>query len=61
MTMTPPRRPKLSYRDGRTAVYQAQTPTKEPLWRDLIAGTVFFLALMVFTAVLLVGGLMVFG
>lgn len=59
--MTPTRRPKLSYRDGRTAIYQTQADPKEPLWRDLIAGMVFFFALLVFTAVLLVGGLMVFG
>lgn len=56
--MTSTRRPRLSHRDGRAAVYQA---TKEPLWRDLVAGAVFFTALLVFVAVVLVGGLLIFG
>lgn len=60
-TMTPTRRPKLSHRDGRAAVYQGQSATKLPLWRDLVAGAVFFLALLIFVAVVLVGGLLVFG
>lgn len=60
-TMTPTRRPKLSHRDGRSAVYQAQAATKDSLWRDLIAGAVFFFALLIFVAVVLVGGLIVFG
>lgn len=60
-TVTTPRRPKLSHRDGRTAIYQAQAATKEPLWRDLVAGAVFFVALLIFIAAVLVGGLLVFG
>jgi hypothetical protein len=59
--MTPTRRPKLSHRDGRAAVYQAQAATKEPLWRDIVAGLVFFTSLLIFVAVMLVGGLIVFG
>jgi hypothetical protein len=59
--MTSTRRPRLSHRDGRSAVYQAQAATKEPLWRDLVAGAVFFTALLIFVAVVLVGGLLVFG
>lgn len=59
--MTSTRRPRLSHRDGRAAVYQAQAATKEPLWRDLVAGAVFFTALLVFVAVVLVGGLLIFG
>lgn len=58
-TMTPTRKPKLSHRDGMTAVYRATS--KEPLWRDLVAGAVFFAALLLFVAVVLVGGLLVFG
>lgn len=60
-TMTPNRRPKLKLRVGSTAIYQAQAATKEPLWRDLVAGAVFFVALLIFIAVVLVGGLLVFG
>lgn len=60
-TMTPTRRPKLSHRDGRAAVYQAQSATKEPLWRDLLAGVVFFAAFWVVVAVLLVGGAFLLG
>lgn len=60
-TMTSTRRPKLSRRDGRAAVYQAHSATKEPLWRDLVAGVVFFLALLMVVAVMLIVGLLVFG
>ena len=60
-TMTPTRRPKLSRRDGRAAVYQAQAATKDPLRHDLVAGAVFFAALLILVAVVLVGGLIVFG
>lgn len=61
-SMTPTYRPKLSHRDGRAAVYQAQAATKpEPLWRDLVAGAVFFVSLLLVVAVLLLGGLFVFG
>lgn len=60
-TMTPTRRPKLSHRDGRAAVYLAKAATKEPLWRDIVAGAVFFAVLLLGVAVMLVGGLIVFG
>lgn len=60
-TMTPTRKPKLTRRDGRATVYTSQHATKEPLWRDLLAGVVFLVALLVFTAVVLLGGLMIFG
>lgn len=58
-TMT--HKPKLSHRDGRSAVYQAKAATKEPMWRDLVAGAVFFVCLLLFVAVVLLGGLLVFG
>lgn len=60
-TMTPTRRPKLSHRDGRSAVYRAGAAAKEPLWRDLVAGLVFFASLFIFIAVMLIGGLLIFG
>lgn len=59
--MASTRRPRLSHRDGRAAVYQAQSAAKEPLWRDLVAGLVFFVSLLIFVAVVLVGGLLMFG
>jgi hypothetical protein len=59
--MSPTRRPRLLHRDGRTAVYQAQAATKEPIWHDLVAGAVFFVSLLIFVAVVLAGGLLVFG
>lgn len=60
-TMTPTRRPKRSHYEGRSAVYQAQAATKEPLWRDIVAGLVFFVSLLILVAVVVVGGLIVFG
>lgn len=59
--MTPTRPPKHSHYEGRSAVYQAQSATKEPLWRDIVAGAVFFTALMLVVGVLIVGGLLIFG
>lgn len=59
--MTPTRRPKLTDRNGRAAVYRSKTAVKEPLWRDIVAGLVFFTVLLIGGAVLLVGGLTIFG
>lgn len=58
MTMT--RKPKLSQHNGRSGVYQGST-TKEPLWRDLLAGLGFFVALLLVVAVVVFGGLLIFG
>lgn len=57
--VTPP--PKLTRRHGRAAVYRSYHATKEPLWRDLVAGGVFTVSLLLGVAVVLVGGLMIFG
>jgi hypothetical protein len=61
--MTPTRRKaKPSHRDGRAGVYRSKSArTPEPLWRDLVAGAVFFTALCVGVVVILVGGLIIFG
>ena len=59
--MTPTRPPKRSHYEGRSAVYQAKSATKEPLWRDIVAGAVFFAALLLFVGVVVVGGLLIFG
>lgn len=58
--MTPTRPPKRSHYEGRSAVYQAKA-AKDPLWRDVVAGVVFFVALMLIVGVLVVGGLLIFG
>jgi len=53
---------KPSHRDGRAGVYRSNAARKsDPLWRDLVAGAVFFTALCVGVLVIVVGGLVVFG
>ena len=59
--MTPTRPPKRSHYEGRSAVYQVKSATKEPLWRDIVAGAVFFVAIMFFVGAMLIGGLLIFG
>ena len=59
--MIPTRPPKRSHYEGRSAVYQAQSATNEPLWRDIVAGAVFFAATLLLVGVLVVGGLLIFG
>lgn len=59
--MTPTRKPKRSHYEGRAAVYQTEAATKDPLWRDIVAGCVFLVVLLICVAVVLVGGLLVFG
>lgn len=56
------RRAKLEYREGSGAVYRTKrAPKADALWRDIIAGTVFTVVLLLGVAVVLVGGLLVFG
>jgi hypothetical protein len=62
-TMTPTnRRAKLAYREQSGAVYRTKhAPKDEALWRDIVAGIVFFVMLLLGVAVVLVGGLIIFG
>jgi hypothetical protein len=59
--MTPTRKPKRLHYEGRAAVYQAEAATKDPLWRDIVAGCVFLVVMLLGVTALLVGGLLVFG
>ncbi len=62
-TMNPTnRRAKLAYREPSGAVYRTKhAPKADALWRDIVAGIVFIVVLLLGVAVVLVGGLLVFG
>lgn len=56
------RRVKLAGREGSSAVYRTRhAPNPESLWRDIAAGTVFMMTVLLGVGVVLVGGLIVFG
>lgn len=56
------RRAKLEYREQSGAVYRTKhAPKADTLWRDIVAGIVFIVVLLLGVAVVLVGGLLVFG
>lgn len=53
---------KLAGREGSSAVYRTRhAPKPESLWRDIVAGTVFMVAVLLGVGVVLAGGLIVFG
>jgi hypothetical protein len=53
---------RSSHRDGRAGVYRSKAARNpDPLWRDIVAGAVFFTMLCIGVGVILVGGLIVFG
>lgn len=62
-TMTPTnRRVKLAHRERSGAVYRTKhAPKPDALWRDIVAGIVFTVVLLLGVTVVLVGGLLVFG
>ena len=56
------RRARLAYREPSGAVYRTKhAPKADALWRDIVAGIVFMSVLLLGVAVVLVGGLLVFG
>lgn len=61
--MTPAkRRVRLARREPTSAVYRTRhAPKPESLWRDIVAGTVFMVAVLLGVGVVLAGGLIVFG
>jgi hypothetical protein len=53
---------QLLHREQRAAVYRSKVVrSTEPMWRDIVAGAVFFIVLCIGIGVTLVGGLLVFG
>jgi hypothetical protein len=62
-TMTPVRRRvKLAHRNASGAVYRTRKAAKpEALWRDLLAGAVFFTCICTGLVAIVCGGLMIFG
>lgn len=56
------RRARLAYREPSSAVYRTKhAPKADALWRDIVAGIVFIVVLLLGVAVVLAGGLLVFG
>ena len=56
------RRARLAYREPSGAVYRTKhAPKAVALWRDIVAGIVFIGVLLIGVAVVLVGGLLIFG
>jgi hypothetical protein len=64
MTIMSPSRRKAypSHRDGNAGVYRSKAARKpDALWRDVVAGVVFFTVLCISVTAVIVGGLLVFG
>lgn len=58
----PTKHVKLAKREHSGAVYRTRhAPKADALWRDIVAGLVFFTVLVLGVAVVLIGGLLVFG
>lgn len=61
-SVIPTKRVKLAHRERSGAVYRTRrAPKPDALWRDIVAGAVFFTVLVLGVAVVLIGGLLVFG